>query len=275
MNAPDAGWRERQVVVGEHRVLVRQSAERPGRLPVVHVHGFAISGASLLPTARRLAAHSTQVVPDLPGYGGSERWDRTLGIPALADALLRVLDALGLERVVLLGNSMGCPVSLELAHQAPDRVDRTILVSPAGGVQNQPFGRALRQLGRDVLRESPRMAPIAVPDYVRFGPVNALHLFSELTRFPSLERLLRTPVPALAVLGSRDPLMPRPERVREVARLAPPHVTVVLVEGAAHAMNFSHPGELAHVVRSWLDGEQIVDDPDESGLTRVLQIGRR
>ncbi|UJP39254.1 alpha/beta fold hydrolase [Cellulomonas palmilytica] len=276
MEAPDEGWRERRVLVGEHRVLVRCSEDTHlGRLPVVHVHGFAISGASLMPTARRLAAHGTQVVPDLPGYGGSERWGPTLGIPALADALLRVLDALELERVVLLGNSMGCPVSLELAHQAPDRVDRTVLVSPAGGVQNQPFGRALRQLARDVLRESPRMAPIAIPDYVRFGPLNALHLFSELTRFPSLERLLRTPVPALAVLGSRDPLMPRPARVREIARLAPPHVTVVLVEGAAHAVNFSHPGELAHVVRSWLDGVEIRDDPDEPGLTRVLQIGRR
>ncbi|CAM5780191.1 alpha/beta fold hydrolase [Cellulomonas persica] len=274
MDAPDEGWRERQVVVGEHRVLVRQSDERPGRLPVVHVHGFAISGASLMPTARRLAPYGTQVVPDLPGYGGSERWDRTLGIPALGDALLRILDALELERVVLLGNSMGCPVSLEVAYQAPDRVDRTILVSPAGGVQNQPFGRALRQLAQDVLRESPRMVPVAVPDYVRFGPLNALHLFSELTRFPSLERLLRTPVPTLAVLGSRDPLMPRPQRVREIAHLVPPHVTVVLIEGAAHAVNFSHPGELAHVVRSWLDGREIVDDPDEPGRSRVLQIGR-
>ncbi len=261
--------------VGGHQVLVRQSADVPGSLPVVHVHGFAISGASLLPTARRLATHRTQIVPDLPGYGASERWGRTLGIPALADALMQILDALELERVVLLGNSMGCPVSLELAYQVPDRVDRTILVSPAGGIQNQPFARALRQLGRDVLRESPRMAPIAVPDYVRFGPVNAMHLFSELTRFPSLERLLRTPVPALAVLGSRDPLMPRPHRVREIGRLAPPHVTVVLIEGAAHAVNFSHPGELAHVVRSWLDGREVVDDPDEPGLARVLQLGRR
>ncbi|GEA84391.1 MAG: alpha/beta hydrolase [Cellulomonas sp.] len=275
METPDEGWHERRVVVDGHTVRVRCSADRPDRLPVVHVHGFAISGAYLMPTARRLAGHSPQVVPDLPGYGGSEGWGHTLGIPALADALLRVLDALELERVVLLGNSMGCPISLELAHQVPDRIDRTVLVSPAGGVQNQPLGRALRQLGQDVLRESTRMAPVALPDYVRFGPVNAFHLFSELTRFPSLERLLRTPVPALAVLGSRDPLMPPPRRVRELAQLAPAHVTVVLVEGAAHAVNFSHPGELAHVVRSWLDGEEIVDDPDEPGQSRVLQLGGR
>jgi pimeloyl-ACP methyl ester carboxylesterase len=116
------------------------------------------------------------------------------------------------------------------------------------------------------------MAPVAVPDYVRFGPLNALRLFSQLTRFPSLERLLHTPVPSLAVLGGRDPLMPRPQRVREVGRLAPEHVTVVLIEGAAHAINFSHPAELAHVIRSWLDGRPIRDDPAAPGLARVLQV---
>jgi len=44
-----------------------------------------------------------------------------------------------------------------------------------------------------------------VPDYVRFGPVNTLRLFREMTQFPALERLLEVPVPTLAVLGSRDP----------------------------------------------------------------------
>ena len=62
------------------------------------------------------------------------------------------------------------------------------------------------------------MVPVALPDYVRFGPVNGLRLFRDLTRFPSLERLLHTPVPTLAVLGGRDPLMPSSARVSEVVR---------------------------------------------------------
>ena len=48
----------------------------------------------------------------------------------------------------------------------------------------------------------------------------------------------------------------------------------MLIEGAAHAINFSHPGELAHVITSWLDGKEIVDDPDQPGLTRVLRLPR-
>ena len=110
---------------------------------------------------------------------------------------------------------MGCPIGLEVAHEAPERVDRLVLVSPAGGVQNQPLPRALGQLALDVVRESPRMVPVALPDYLRFGPVDGLRLFHELTLFPSLERLLHTPVPTLAVLGGRDPLMPlRPASAR-------------------------------------------------------------
>ncbi|WP_229831435.1 alpha/beta fold hydrolase [Actinoplanes ianthinogenes] len=174
--------------------------------------------------------------------------------------------------VYLIGNSMGGPVSLEVAHSAPERVAGLVLASPAGGTHNQPLGRALVQLARDVLRESPRLVPVVLPDYLHFGPVNGINLFSELVRFPSLERLLRTPVPTLAVIGSRDPLMPPVDRIRELGRLAPPHLTVVMIDGAAHAVNFSHPGELAHVISCWLDGRDIVDDPDQGGVSRVLHL---
>ena len=248
----DAGWVTERLPVDGNFIHCRRSTGGAG-VPVVHVHGFAISGEYLMPTARRLAGRWVNVVPDLPGYGRSERRDRVMDIPALALALLGVLDALDIDKAVLVGNSMGCPVSLEVAHAAPERVHRLVLVSPAGGVQNQPLLRALAQLARDGIRESPRMLPVAVPDYVRFGPLNGLRLFRELTLYPSLERLLHSPVPTLAVLGGRDPLMASPARVREVARLSPEHLTVALIEKAAHAVNFSHPEELAGVIELWLE----------------------
>jgi pimeloyl-ACP methyl ester carboxylesterase len=270
----EAGWQELVVEVQGRPVFVRRGPEVPGSIPIVHVHGFAVSGSYLLPTARALAGRATTLVPDLPGYGRSAAWGHALGIPSLAWALLEVLDALSLERVVLVGNSMGGPVSLEVAHSAPDRVAGVVLASPAGGMHNQPLARALVQLARDVGRESPRMARVVLPDYLHFGPMNALQLFGELVRFPSLERIVRTPVPTLAVIGTRDPLMPPPWRVREVGRLAPPNLTIAVIEGAAHAMNFSHPGELAHVIGSWLDGREITRDPDQPGVVRVVEVRR-
>lgn len=271
----DVGWSEHRVPVAGSSLFYRRGDGPAERTPLVHVHGFGISGSYLLPTARRLTSHGVNIVPDLPGYGRSPRPPRTLGIPALADALAGLLDVLELERAVLVGNSMGCPIVLEAARRAPERVAGLVLVSPAGGVQNQPMVRAVGQLARDGVREPFGLARVAAPDYVRFGPVNGLRLFHQLTRFPSLERLLTTPVPALAVLGSRDPLMPGRRRVMEVAAATPDHVDLVVVLGAAHALNYSHPGELAHVIGSWLDGRDIVDDPDQPGETRVVPVTHR
>ena len=56
--------------------------------------------------------------------------------------------------------------------------------------------------------------------------------------------------------------------------MAPEHVTLVVISGAAHALNFSHPGELANVVASRLEGREVVDDPDQPGLARVIPVPR-
>lgn len=265
----DVAWVTESLEVGGRDIYCRRSTAGDG-VPVVHVHGFAISGEYMMPTARLLAARRTNVVPDLPGYGRSQKRDRVLGIPELAKALVAILDALDIERAVLLGNSMGCPVALEVAHAQPERVHRLVLVSPAGGAHNRPLVRALGQLARDGLRENPRMIPVALPDYVRFGPLNGLRLFRELTMYPSLERLVHTGIPTLAVLGLRDPLMPSPSRVRQVADQTAKLVMVGIIDEAAHAVNFSHPVELAATVQAWLDDEVMEDGSLPAGVRLFL-----
>ncbi|MFP3380384.1 alpha/beta hydrolase, partial [Bacillus sp. SIMBA_069] len=101
----------------------------------------------------------------------------------------------------------------------------------------------------------------AGPDYVRFGVPSTFKMFSALTRYPSLERLLELHIPTLVVIGDRDPLLPHPDRVKEVAVATDNHVVLVRIEGAAHAINFSHPGELAHAIRLFMADKPIVDDP--------------
>jgi hypothetical protein len=76
------------------------------------------------------------------------------------------------------------------------------------------------------------------------------------------------------VLGVRDPLMPPPQRVRDVASQTDNQVSVVIIEGAAHAINFSHPGELANVIRLFMADQPIVDDPDSPGHAYVAEIHR-
>jgi pimeloyl-ACP methyl ester carboxylesterase len=225
--------------------------------PIVHVHGFAISGRYLEPTAARLAPDYPTYVPDLPGHGYSEKPRRPLGIPEQAEALAGYLDAVGVPRAVVLGNSSGCLVAAEFAHRYPDRTERAILVSPAGGRYNRPLRRGLWQLARDGLREPPSLARIAVPDYVRFGLVNSLQAFHRMTRYPTVERLMHVPVPFLAVIGTRDPLI-SDSQMEWIFRSAA-DIDLVRHVDAAHAINFSHPESLARIVDTYLRGQPLTE----------------
>lgn len=80
-------------------------------------------------------------------------------------------------------------------------------------------------------------------------------------RYPALDRLLALRIPTLVVIGSRDPLMPGPPRIQEVAGRTDNRVLLVVIDGAAHATNFSHPGELANVIRLFMADQEIRDVP--------------
>lgn len=234
------------------RVSGRGAADAP---PIVHVHGFGVSGRYLEPTAMRLAAHYPVHVPDLPGHGRSERPPRLLDIRGLADALAGYLDAEDIRRAVLLGNSLGCLTAAEFAHRYPERVESMVLVSPAGGPHNRPLPRGLAQLLRDSLREPPSLAAIAIPDYLRYGVGNSLRMFREMARYPTESRLSTITTPFLAVVGLRDPLV----SVRQLTRVfySPAEVELVYHFDAAHAINYSHPDALARLVHAYLQGHPL------------------
>jgi pimeloyl-ACP methyl ester carboxylesterase len=256
------------------RVLYRMSAvPAPAGAPtMIHVHGFAISGRYLLPTAARLAPCYPTYVPDLPGFGRSDRPARPLGIPELADALARFMDQVGVERAVLLGNSLGCPIIGDFLDMHPDRIEATIFCSPAGGLHNRPFIKGIAQLAMDGLREPLGMVPIAVADYAHYGILPSINLFRSLIHYPTLERVAELQLPVLVVFGSRDPLVSEMLIRQRATEL--PHVTAVALDGAAHAINFSHPDQLASVIRAWMERREIVDNAAYPGRVRVIQVAQ-
>src|SRR5687768_13321911 len=54
---------------------------------IVLVHGYAVSSSYMIPTAERLAGRFPVFAPDLPGYGLSDKPERVLDVPELADVL--------------------------------------------------------------------------------------------------------------------------------------------------------------------------------------------
>lgn len=270
---PASGLAERWTTVDGVDVFYRESANPPDARVMTHLHGFGLSGRYLLPTAELLADEFHTLVPDLPGFGRSGKQGAALDIPDLAHAAVRFLDDRGVKTTSLVGNSMGCPVILEVAHHYPERVERAVLVSPAGGLHNQPLRRAVGQLAKDGGREPRKMVTVATPDYLRFGVPSTFKMFRALTQYPSLERLLQLKIPTLVVLGTRDPLLPGPDRIKEIASQDENHVLLVVLDGAAHAINFSHPRELAHLIRLFMDDKPIIGLPGSTS-SRVFEIYR-
>jgi pimeloyl-ACP methyl ester carboxylesterase len=237
---------------------------------IVHVHGFGISGTYLEPTAALLAPRHRTYVPDLPGMGRSMRPRQPLDLPGLARALMAYCDAVGVERAALVGNSLGCPIIVEVATAFPDRITHAVLVSPAGGPNNQPLARALRQLAVDGFREPISMVPIAVRDYLRFGALRSLSLFKAMTSYPTLERVRNLVMPTLVIAGDRDPLV-RIDRAHVFAGL--PNVQAVKVRGA-HALNYSEPELIASLIEAHLAGRPIASSADGAGSVEILDITR-
>jgi pimeloyl-ACP methyl ester carboxylesterase len=237
---------------------------------IVHVHGFGISGTYLEPTAALLASRHRTYVPDLPGMGRSVRPEHPLDLPGLAQALVSYCDAVGVERATFVGNSLGCPIIVEVATTFPERIERAVLVSPAGGPNNRPLGRVIKQMLIDGVREPPSMLPIAVRDYLRFGVLQGRSLFDAMTRYPTLERLPNLVVPTLVIAGERDPLVSI-NRVHVLSVL--PHVDAVKVPGA-HALNHSAPELIAELVEAHLAGEPLHTPTGPRRSVEILDVNR-
>jgi pimeloyl-ACP methyl ester carboxylesterase len=262
-----AGW----VIVDGLPMFHRQCVDAgPDARAIVHLHGFGISGTYLEPTAALLASRYRTFVPDLPGMGRSLRRDRPLDLPGLAGAVLSYLDEVGVDRASLVGNSLGCPIIAEVVATHPERVERAVLVSPAGGPNNQPLFRAIRQMAVDGLREPPSMVPIAVRDYLRFGVLQGVSLFRAMMRYPLLERLPDLVVPTLVVAGGRDPLV-NIDRVHVLSAL--PHVQAVKVPGA-HALNHSAPELIASLVDAHLNETPLTASSGPLADVEVLDVGQ-
>jgi len=102
-----------------------------GRGPMtLLIHGLGGFAESWRYTVAALAPHGTVVALDLPGFGQSAKPRRRYGLGFFADALGGLLRALDVERVRIVGHSLGGGVAMAYALASPSRVERLALVSP-------------------------------------------------------------------------------------------------------------------------------------------------
>jgi len=244
---------------------------------VVYLHGGGPGCSSWLDfraVAGRLGAHRRQLFVDLPQYGASEAG--VIEGPALdfhAGSVLSLLEALSLDRVHVVAQSLGGSVALNLAAVAPDRINRIILT----GSQPVPHPASNTTLGsqargtyyggggpspekmRNLLAALEWHRAEAIPDttvldrHAASVTPWALAVADGSGRGDPQDlsdRLPEVPHHVLWLWGAHDPFAP-PQYAVDVAA-SMPNADVTVLSGTAHHPQEERPSAYARLVNEFL-----------------------
>lgn len=255
--------RERMVSVGgiaAHTLIGREGA------PVLVLHGAGGPNGWRRWHAA-LAEQFTLYVPAHPGYGLSDSADWMASVSDVARYYLWYLDVLGLERVSIVGHSLGGWIAAELAVMNPRAVDRLVLVAPAGLKPEQGEILDVFYYPLDVLRGMTYFDPATVPEWdelfgqpptpeqqdiiLRNREMSARLIWKPYAHNPRLPYFLpRVANPTLIVWGQQDRIVP-PICGEQYARLLP-NATLRLLDRCGHAPPLERPEEFVGLVRDFL-----------------------
>jgi 3-oxoadipate enol-lactonase len=240
--------------------------------PLLLVNGYAATGADWDPAfLDGLAASFEVICPDNRGVGDSELSDGVLTIDGMAADLEVLIDALGIERLPVVGWSMGGFVAQRLAERAPRRVAAlALLATDPGGPDSVPAapetwdrltdhsGTPREQAARLIsLLFSPELAVDINRQFgevvatARAGLSPALLTAQEVAMeawhrdaHPSSEAARGMPV--LVAYGSLDVVIPPANAGILAARF--PGATVEIVDGCGHGLMAQQPQRLGELI---------------------------
>lgn len=277
MRRGDQRWNER---VAAHRrnlpldgyTLHYLDTERGA--PLLLIHGYTDSSYTWhLNLDAFTAAGFRALAVDLPGLGQSTipGAGLRLGAERLAEELIRLLDRLELERVSVVGHSMGGGLALYLCACWPDRVARAVAIAPVSRRPRQPlalarpgahlaasvagrwvFWHGLRSAFADRSLVSDAMIdeyarPAAKPGYWKLVARLSREYFSDA--FEGLRaRLPQIAAPTLLLWGSRDTwVKPRPALAEQI-----PGARCEILEGAGHNVHQERPDLVNRLIADFL-----------------------
>ncbi|GCE31358.1 alpha/beta hydrolase [Dictyobacter alpinus] len=221
----------------------------PDRPTIVMVHGLVVSSRYMTPTASQLAADYHVYLPELPGFGKSHKPDHYQDLDEMADTLAAWMTTIGLSRVALLGNSLGCQIIARFAVRHPERIQAAILVSPTMDIRART---AHQEIGRwlvNALREPVSLYPMVMLDYMELGFRRFAATFHYGLEDTIETYLTQMNIPTLVVRGSWDTIVP--QEWAEYVTQQLPQGQLVVIKRAAHDVNYNAPTELADAVRSF------------------------
>jgi pimeloyl-ACP methyl ester carboxylesterase len=245
-----------------------------GAIPVVFVHGYSLSLTTWDRVGGKLPARYTGYAYDLRGFGDSEH-SGSYSYETHARDMLAFLDAMKLDRAVIVGHSLGGNILQEFVLKHPTRVRAMVLADAAARVIAPPdpvanrvaerlalYGdaaanRKVFEIGVPRYFDKKNVTATEIEDWIQVGlkaDTNALKDMLaanySLKPIPAAEfSVLRMPV--LIVNGVHD-VFSTPEHVKAMTE-AMPHATVTLIDAAGHTPMWEKPDAWADAVYGWMD----------------------
>ncbi|MFP4130366.1 MAG: alpha/beta fold hydrolase [Halorhodospira sp.] len=246
------------------------------------LHGFSFSTATWRPLLPRLAAERDTIAYDQIPYGLSEKpvhdgeGPNPFTLEANVDRLLALMDELGRERAVLVGNSSGAVIALEAARRAPERVAGVVLINPMVGLERPTFPawlaglpqvERLSLLAARWLGDSTALLERSYHDPEAITPEREAQMrratqmagwdraWGQLIQRSVSEALaVRGPIeaidtPAQVIVGTADEVIP-PADSRHVAEVLP-NAELAEIEACGHVPQEECPAEVAAAIAQW------------------------
>jgi abhydrolase domain-containing protein 6 len=261
--------------VGDIEWVYLANEWKPGQPVIVLLHGFSADKTSWPRFAGKLGDGYNILVPDLPGHGETTQ-DPTLdyGIEPQVQRLLGLLDALGVDKFHIAGNSMGGAIAARTAAMAPARVLSVGLFDAAGVHRHASELDKELEAGRNPLIvgkpgdfDTVMAWAVAEPPFMPWpvrsvmerrgmarAAINA-KIFGDLRNNDSIiqESILpQVTAPALVLWGDQDRLL-NVANAAEFAALMP-NARAVIMKGIGHMPMIEDPAESARIYLDFISG---------------------
>jgi pimeloyl-ACP methyl ester carboxylesterase len=240
----------RRAKVGPATIAYEVAGSGP---PVVLVHGLSGSSRWWSRNIGALAPHRRVYVVDLIGFGAS-RARQPFALAEAAGQLTQWMDQLELERASLVGHSMGGLIAAELAADAPERVDRLVLVDPAALPLDENLVTHAISLLRELRYISPSFLPVLIADALRAGPLTLWRAITALMMADLRPKLAQIRARTLAIWGEHDALVPI-AFARQLAQYLR-YEELVVIKGAGHVPMWDRPKAFNRVLTEFLVADE-------------------
>src|ERR1700740_2940305 len=274
---------------------------------ILLIHGIGDNPPTWSTVQSKLAQRFTVIAPDLLGHGKSDKPRADYSVAAYANGMRDLLSVLDIERVTIIGHSLGGGVAMQFAYQFPHLVERLILVA-AGGVTkdvNVVFRLASLPMGSEAL--ALLRLPLVLPAVQLAGRVagrgigsaalghdlpNVLRVLNDLpepTASAAFSRTLRAVVdwrgqivtmldrcylteaiPVQIVWGTKDGVIP--VRHAQMAHAAMPGSRLEIFEGSGHFPFHDDPARFIDVVQRFIDTTEHAEY-NQAALRELLRSG--